>query len=136
MTNLLPALYSTGKNYMFPLRLGTRQGRPLSALLFNKVLEVLVTVGISNVLHDCINCNIGKKQCKHPIQSSLSKDYSVTGKWKMLLLYKDNVGVNSKLNSKWIQPFEFHSEFRIRDILQKNMQNKGGSREIRMYMEG
>ena len=87
---------------MFPLRLGTRQGRPLSALLFNKVLEVLVTVGISNVLHDCINCNIGKKQCKHPIQSSLSKDYSVTGKWKMLLLYKDNVGVNSKLNSKWI----------------------------------
>ena len=42
MTNLLPASYSTVKNYRHsPLGLGKRQGWPLSLLLFNIVLEVL-----------------------------------------------------------------------------------------------
>ena len=43
MTN--PQLtYSGEKLKIFPLRSGTRQGYPLSSLLFNIILEVLATV--------------------------------------------------------------------------------------------
>ena len=43
MRNLQPIPHSTGKTKSFLLRSGTRQGRPLSPLLFNIVLEVPVT---------------------------------------------------------------------------------------------
>ena len=44
MTNLEPTSYSRAKTKSFPLRSGTRQGCPLSPVVFNTVLlEVLST---------------------------------------------------------------------------------------------
>ena len=49
----------------FPLRLGTRQGCPLSPLLFNIVLEVLATEIRQHKEIQCIQ--IGKEEVKLPL---------------------------------------------------------------------
>ena len=46
----------------FPLRSGTRQGCPLSSLLFNKVLEVLATVVREE--KEITGIQIGKQELK------------------------------------------------------------------------
>ena len=63
MTNPLPASYSMDKTTS--LRMRTRQGRPLSPLLYNIVLEVLATAirqeeGIKGI-------QIGKEEVKLPL---------------------------------------------------------------------
>ena len=65
MTKPLPASYSTDRNYKCPFKTGTRQGRPLSPLLFNKVLEVLVTTIRQEV--EIKGIQIGKGEVQLPL---------------------------------------------------------------------
>ena len=55
-------IFNGQKLQMFPLRLGTRQGCPLSHLLFNKVLEVLATAIRKE--EEIKGIQIGKKEVK------------------------------------------------------------------------
>ena len=61
MTSLQQTLFSVVKNEAFPLKSGTRQGGPLSPLLFNIVLEVLATEIEEKEMKGII---IGKKEIK------------------------------------------------------------------------
>ena len=63
MRDLQPTSYSMDKNLRaFPLRSGTRQGCPLSPLLFNMLLEVLATAFRKEKEIKCIQ--IGKEEMK------------------------------------------------------------------------
>ena len=63
MRDLQPTSYSMGKNLRaFPLRSGTRQGCPLSPLLFNIVLEVLATA--IRLEKEIKGIQIGKEEMK------------------------------------------------------------------------
>ena len=64
MTNPLSASYWQ-KLQVFPLRLGTRQGCPLSLFLFNIVLEILaIAIRKEEEIKDI---QIGKKEVKLPL---------------------------------------------------------------------
>lgn len=56
--------------------------------------------------------------------------------WKVenVVLFKDNVGMHSKVNHQWIQPLEFQNKFEIKDSLQESVQNKGERREAWIYV--
>ena len=61
MTNSQLTSYSIGKNLkLFPLRSGTAEGCPLLPLLFNIVLEVLVTANVKEIK----GIQIGKGEVK------------------------------------------------------------------------
>ena len=62
MRNLQPIPHSTGKTKSFLLRSGTRQGRPLSPLLFNTELEVLATANRQE--KEIKGIHIGKQEIK------------------------------------------------------------------------
>lgn len=51
-----------------------------------------------------------------------------------VVLFKDNVGMHSKVNHQWIQPLEFQNKFEIKDSLQESVQNKGERREAWIYV--
>ena len=65
MTNTANIILNGEKLKACPLKSGTRQGRPLSLLLFNIVLEVLATV--IRAEKEIKGIQIGKEEVKHSL---------------------------------------------------------------------
>ena len=102
MRDLQPKSYSMGKKLKaFPLRSVTRQGCPLSPLVFNIVLEVLVTVIKQE--KEIKGIQIGKKEAKSSLfaddmivyienpEDSTKKSLNLISEFNKITGYKVNV---------------------------------------------